>query len=246
LGLNEYILAGVFVGLLAVTFVLPSTRKRLFAKPVADWVLDGSSLFVQGTLIPWVQTAILYVAYVNVLPEYKGQLALPFWLAFGLNFVVLDYLYYWNHRLFHSTSFWPLHVVHHTMTDMDVLGTSRNTLWTSFFIVYVWVNSLMLFLLADPTPYLLSITLTACLDMWRHSKFYGSSSGLVHKVLGGVLITPLHHAVHHSDSETAGNYGANLNVWDRLHGSYRAADETPVKLGVQTDLSLVRKLVWPF
>ncbi|MEE2901339.1 MAG: sterol desaturase family protein [Myxococcota bacterium] len=213
---------------------------------MTDWILDGSSLFVQGTLIPWVQTAVLYVAYLNLMPSYKGQLTVPFWLAFALNFVVVDYLYYWNHRLFHRRPFWPLHMIHHTMTDMDVLGTSRNTLWTSFFIVYVWVNSLMLFLLADPAPYLLSITLTASLDMWRHSKLYGERLGVLHRVLSMVLITPLHHAVHHSDSETAGNYGANLSLWDRLHGTYRAADETPTKLGVSTHLSLVRKLVWPF
>jgi sterol desaturase/sphingolipid hydroxylase (fatty acid hydroxylase superfamily) len=246
LGLNEYILIGVFGALLLVTAVLPSTRKRLFHKPAADWLLDGSGLFVQGTLIPWIQTAVLYVAYVKFLPAYKGQLEIPAALAFGLNFVLVDYLYYWNHRVFHRAGFWPLHVVHHTMTDMDVLGTSRNTLWTSFLIVYVWVNSLLLFLLADPAPYVLSITATASLDMWRHSKFCTSSSGWLHRLLGSVLITPLHHAIHHSESETAGNYGANLNLWDRLHGTYRAADEVPVKLGVQTELSLARKLVWPF
>ena len=246
MGINEYILFGVFTVLLIVTVLLPSSRKRLLAKPMTDWILDSSSLFVQGTLIPWVQTAVLYITYLKLMPLYKGQLEVPFWLAFALNFVAVDYLYYWNHRLFHRSPFWPLHMIHHTMTDMDVLGTSRNTLWTSFFIVYVWINSLMLFLLADPAPYLLSITLTASLDMWRHSKLYNQRPGSLHRVLSMVLITPLHHAVHHSDSESAGNYGANLNLWDRLHGTYRAANETPIKLGVPTNLSLVRKLVWPF
>ena len=70
---------------------------------------------------------------------------------------------------FHAPAFWPLHHTHHSSPRMDVWVTSRNTLWTSLFILYLWVNGLLIYLTGHLEMVVWAATLTAALDLWRHS-----------------------------------------------------------------------------
>jgi sterol desaturase/sphingolipid hydroxylase (fatty acid hydroxylase superfamily) len=133
--------------------------------------------------------------------------------------------------LLHSRWFWPVHMVHHTSTEMNVLSTSRNTLWTSFLIVYLWVHALFIYLLQDPTWYIAGVSLTCALDLWR---------------LSVLLILPQDHAWHHATASDRANYGANFKLWDMIHRTYYKCENSPDSLGVKTDLNLIEKLVWPF
>jgi sterol desaturase/sphingolipid hydroxylase (fatty acid hydroxylase superfamily) len=129
---------------------------------------------------------------------------------------------------------------------MDVFVTSRNTLWTSFAIIYLWASSAFMFLLADATPYLIGAGLTAGLDLARHSPLDFSRFPRLERILGLVLILPRDHALHHADGLRFGNYGANIVWWDKLHGTYLGHELRVQKLGVDNDLSLARSLFWPF
>lgn len=155
-----------------------------------------------------------------------------------LNFVAVDYLYYWNHRLLHGP-LWRWHAAHHTPRSMDVLITSRNTLWTPALIVYVWANALFLYLLADSRPYLAAVAVSSLLDVWRHSGL-PSPGG----ILGRVLITPGDHAWHHSSRRHDKNFGANLKAWDRLHDTLHEPGRLPDSFGVPVG-DLLKKLVIP-
>ncbi len=231
--------------LMAVTLLDRQRRKRVIDKPAGDWVLDLTGLLVQGAVIPLLQLYVFVSALGYALPGLQGRLTLPGPVAFALSFVVVDYLFYWNHRLLHTNTLWPAHMVHHTMTDMDVLGTSRNTVWTSFLIVYVWINPLVIHALAEPTWYVAAVAATACLDLWRHSPVSTSVGSTLDRALSLVLITPRAHALHHSAADQRHNYGANLNLWDRLHGTYAPPVADPEALGVPSELSLTKKLLWP-
>lgn len=231
--------------LFALTLASKPRLRKLLDKSRGDWLLDVTGLLVQGALIPVLQIVGLYALYGMLVPQLKGVLQLPLVVAFALNFLAVDYLYYWNHRLLHRPGLWPIHIVHHTVTEMDVLGTSRNTLWSSFFILYVWVNSVVIFVLAEPTGYIIAASATACLDLWRHSAVQFRADSVFERGLRTVLITPRDHAQHHA-AEGLGNYGANLNVWDRMHGTYQPGPARTPALGVSTQLSLGRKLLWPF
>lgn len=244
----------VFAGLMGLTIAHPAGRSRLWTKSRGDWLLDGLGLFVQGVLIPLLQVTVVYWLVHFLLPQHQGCLYLPAIVAFFLSFVAIDYLYYWNHRWLHS-QLWPLHQVHHTLTVMDVLGTSRNTLWSSFFIIYLWLHALFLYLLHDPTAYLVGVSLTSALDLWRHSQF--RLDGLPYYWLSPWLILPQDHAQHHAresgSHNYSGNYGANLKLWDRLHGTYHSDegsedifDQTNGGLGYETNLTLCQKLIYPF
>jgi sterol desaturase/sphingolipid hydroxylase (fatty acid hydroxylase superfamily) len=244
--LTDAAIFATFWGLFAVTALDASRRTRLWAKSGADWVLDVTGLLVQGVGIPALQAGFVYVGLARIAPGWESCLLLPEGAGFLLAFVAVDYLYYWNHRALHSARLWPLHQVHHTMTDLDVLGTSRNTLWTSFFIVYLWVHPALLFLLEHRSGYALGVAATVALDLWRHSALGPHPGGLLDRVMAPVLILPRDHAWHHGPGAGLGNYGGNLKLWDRLHGTLHPANEPPSRLGIPVEFGLARKLLWPF
>src|ERR1044071_4331454 len=218
--------------LVALTFCLSSARASALRRNASDWTLDIAGLLVQGFVIPALEVSLVYGLLNIIAPRAKGSLEILWAFGFLLNFVVVDYLYYWNHRLLHSKMFWKIHAVHHTADRVDVFITSRNTLWTPLLIVYVWANGIFLFLLKDPVPFLLSASVTASLDLWRHTSFFTASSSWLHRAISLVIITPNEHIWHHSSDRADANFGANLSIWDLLHGTYQAAANLPESLGI--------------
>lgn len=219
--------------------------QRLRHKPKAEWILDVSGLIIQGVLIPALQIGLLSTTLHFLFPHVAHRLTLPPLFSFLFCVVVVDYAYYWNHRWLHTKG-WPLHQVHHTVTQLDVLGTSRNSLWSSFFILYLWIHALMLYLLQDQSGYLWGITLTAVLDLWRHSQLGPNPNSFLYFLLSPWLILPQDHAGHHGQQNHNCNFGANLKLWDRLHGTAQNTISLPAVLGIKTSLTLWQKLFYPF
>lgn len=244
MGLSTLVVFIPFAGLILATARTPQGRSAYARRRLPDWTIDASGLFVQGVAVPFLETAVLYLALTKIFPGLQGSLAIPATAAFLLNFVLVDYAYYWNHRLLHK-GLWRWHAVHHTAESLDVLVTSRNTLWSPLLIVYLWTNALFLFLLKDPSWYLASAALTAALDLWRHSPAVPSRPGTLYRLLSKILITPDDHAWHHSESRTDCNFGANLKLWDKLHGTDHAPGIAPEKLGIELDWTWTQKLLLP-
>ncbi len=241
-----FILAATFVTLAALTFAVKESRRAALARKAQDWTLDAAGLMVQGIIIPILQITFIYWLFSLLLPQMKGALAISPVPAFLLNFVGVDYLYYWNHRLLHGKKLWDTHAVHHTAEHLDLFITSRNTLWTSLLIVYVWANGFFIFLLQDPRPFILSASITASLDLWRHTSFFFTPNSFAHRAIAFLFITPNQHAWHHSANQSYKNFGANLSLWDRLHGTYYSPDFLPQQLGIPSKLNVMRKLFFPF
>ena len=235
-----------FCALLVMMYCREVEWDELRKKPGSSWLLDGVSLIMQGIVVPLMQTTFLYVLLAQWAPGIRGTLSLGPVASFLLNFVVVDYVYYWNHRLLHGRVLWRWHAVHHTAEKMDVFVTSRNTLWTHFLIVYVWVNALGVFLLKDPTHYILAASLTAMLDLWRHSEVMPKKAGHFYRLLSKALITPYEHAWHHDREKSNCNFGANLNWWDKIHGTYLAPDAYPERLGIELEWTFFQKFLFPF
>jgi sterol desaturase/sphingolipid hydroxylase (fatty acid hydroxylase superfamily) len=141
--------------LVALTFSLRRQRDSALERKRADWTLDIAGLLVQGAVIPALEIGAAYWLLLKIAPDAKSSLEISRPFAFLLNFAAVDYLYYWNHRLLHSKALWKAHAVHHTAERADVFISSRNTVWASLLIVYVWANGLFIFLLKDPAPFLL-------------------------------------------------------------------------------------------
>lgn len=214
-------------------------------RKISEWALDATGLVCQGVVIPVCQIVIVYQALNLLWPTLRGSINLNPYLAFLLNFVLIDYFYYWNHRLLHGKKMWQWHMVHHTASKMDVIVTSRNSLLSHFLILYVWINGTFIYLLADPTFFVLSASLTAAMDLWRHSSLLLSRQNAFCRMISSIFITPHEHAWHHSKENLGINYGANLCVWDKLHGTYFSPISLPDSMGIKLNQGLLGKLIAP-
>lgn len=214
--------------IVAIAFAVLLLLTGIAARSRGEWLIDGSGLVIQGAIA----TLFAFVAP-------RGRIDVPFAAQFAISFVVIDYAFYWNHRLLHG-AWWRWHAVHHTARRLDVVVTSRNTLWTPLLIVYVWTTAAAVLVLRDPRGWLVGVSMTAALDLWRHSSMAVPTRA--RRALSLAMITPHEHAWHHSTSRHDVNFGANLSIWDRMHGTYAAPDEAPGSLGVNLDGSAMRGL----
>jgi sterol desaturase/sphingolipid hydroxylase (fatty acid hydroxylase superfamily) len=219
--MSQLILFLTFCGLTIVGLLTEESRKATFSRTHAEWFFDLAGLFIQGILIPafpFIVVPLLTLFF----PSYQGKLDISAFLQFLMSFVLVDYLYYWNHRLLHKKQSWILHRLHHTSRHLDVFATSRNSFITSFLLLYVWVQVGAMFFLNDSTPFMAGLAFTFALDLWRHS-----GVNLPHRInqyLKYILILPGQHVLHHSISGRNRNFGANFSWWDLMHGTYSHLD----------------------
>ncbi len=236
--MNHAIVLASFCLLSIAAFCRADGAQRLLRRTGPEWIADLTGLTVQGLGVPLAQTTLVYFVLAHLAPGLRGSLTLSATTSFLLNFVGVDYLYYWNHRFLHER-FWPWHALHHSAKDLDVWVTSRNTLWTPLLIVYIWLNGLFVFLLSDPSFYLLGAAATAALDLWRHSGAWPGGWAMP------MLLTPREHAWHHSAERFNRNFGANFRLWDRIHGTHYDPGALPQRLGLEVPGGILRAVLLP-
>ena len=217
MGLNTILLFLTF-SILTLLILINKEKKQLtLSRSTDEWTVDIIGLLIQGVIIsafPFLVTPLL----AKVFPSLNGNVDLHPAIQFILSFALVDYVYYWNHRFFHGRRLWSIHRLHHSSRHLDLFATSRNSFITSFMFVYVWAQIAGMFFLSNSTSFMLGLAVTFALDLWRHS---GLTQPLfIRKVLGWALILPEQHVFHHSLTGRTKNFGANLNWWDKLHGTY--------------------------
>jgi sterol desaturase/sphingolipid hydroxylase (fatty acid hydroxylase superfamily) len=145
----------------------------------------------------------------------------PGWLAVLLAVVVLDFVVWVQHVLFHAVpALWRLHRVHHADLDYDLTTGAR------FHPIEIVLSMLIKFatIAALGPPVVAVILFEVILNgmaMFNHANVRLPLG--VDRVLRWFVVTPDMHRVHHSieDDETNSNFGFNLSWWDRLLGTYR-------------------------
>jgi sterol desaturase/sphingolipid hydroxylase (fatty acid hydroxylase superfamily) len=147
---------------------------------------------------------------------------LPYWLVVALSVMLLDFVIYLQHVMFHSVpTLWRLHMMHHADLDFDL--TTGIRFHPIEIIISMGIKFAAILLLGAPA---LAVVLFEILlngtAMFNHGNFY-IPLGL-DRLLRWFVVTPDMHRVHHSvfPSETNSNFGFNLPWWDRIMGTYRA------------------------
>jgi alkylglycerol monooxygenase len=137
--------------------------------------------------------------------------------------LVLDFTYYWWHRLSHEVNvLWAAHVVHHQSEDYNLAVALRQAWLTG---VTILPFELPLALLGVPVvPYAVGKAIVTLYQFWIHTELVRRCGPLE-----GVLNTPSHHRVHHAiDPEYLDrNYGGIFIVWDRLFGTFEPERRRP-------------------
>jgi sterol desaturase/sphingolipid hydroxylase (fatty acid hydroxylase superfamily) len=135
-----------------------------------------------------------------------------------------DFIYYWNHRLMHtSRCMWAIHVVHHSSERYNLSTALRQPVAEAFgaFAPY----SLLCLLGIQPRLIGTARGVNLLYQYWIHTETIGK--------LGSVestLNTPSHHRVHHGSNGRYldRNHGSILIIWDRLFGTFEPESEQVV------------------
>ncbi len=147
-------------------------------------------------------------------------------------FVLVDFCYYWSHRLSHEVNvLWAGHVVHHSSEEYNLAVALRQS---SLHGLFTWVFYLPLALAGvPPLMYVSCYSLNLLYQFWIHTR----AVGRLGRAAEWVLNTPSHHRVHHGRNPKYldRNHAGVLIVWDRAFGTFQAEEEAPV-YGITTPL----------
>jgi sterol desaturase/sphingolipid hydroxylase (fatty acid hydroxylase superfamily) len=257
---NEPIIRlGFFVGIfLAVALgELLAPRRNMTTSKASRWFANIGIVVINTALV----RLLFPVAAVGmaVIANQKGwglfnNLAIAQWVAVVLSVVILDFMIYLQHRLFHAVGFlWRLHMMHHADLDFDL------TTGTRFHPIEIIISMLikMTVVAIIGTPAVSVIIFEVLLNgtsMFNHSNLFVPVE--VDPLLRLFVVTPDMHRVHHSvfEFETNSNFGFNLPWWDRLMGTYTAQPklgQVGMTIGLHqfrepSNLTLPRMLTLPF
>ena len=139
-----------------------------------------------------------------------------------LSVVLLDFIIYLQHVLFHALpTFWRLHKVHHTDLDFDV--TTGLRFHPLEILLSMGIKMIAIALLGVPViaVIIFEVVLNAT-SMFNHGNV--SLPKTIDRFLRLFMVTPDMHRVHHSiiTHETDSNFGFNLPWWDYILGTYRS------------------------
>ena len=225
-------------------------RKPRWANNLAIFIVDALAVRL---LIP---TAAVGAA---VLASDRGwgllnAFALPGWLAAIAGFVLLDFVIYLQHVVFHHVPvLWRLHRMHHADLDIDVTTGVRFHPFEILLSMLIKITVVLAFGIPPSAVLIFEIALNAT-SMFNHSNV--ALPPPLERVVRWLVVTPQMHQVHHSivRTETDSNFGFNLPWWDRLFGTYRsapAAGEEGMTVGLPVfrdrgELRLDRLITQPF
>ena len=153
----------------------------------------------------------------------------PLWLQAVEALVLADFVFYWTHRLFHTTRLWPFHAVHHSSEDLDWLSSMRFHPVND--IVSRVAQAVPLVLLGfAPLAVVCVIPVVVVFIVVTHADVPWTWGPLKH-----ILVSPVYHHWHHSREPEARdkNFAGVLVLWDWLFGTrYMPAARRPAVYGV--------------
>jgi sterol desaturase/sphingolipid hydroxylase (fatty acid hydroxylase superfamily) len=177
---------------------------------------------------------------------------LPLWAELPVAFLLLDFTFYYWHRLNHRWSLlWRFHNVHHIDADLDVSTSIRFHFGEMALSAIFRVLQLGL-LGVSPATFLLFEVSFAMATMFHHSNWHLPFR--LESLLNRVFVTPRMHTIHHSivERETDSNFSTIFSWWDRLNVTFRAFEpQAKTVIGVpayqdRADQTLSAALLLPF
>jgi len=218
---------GIFTSLLVIMAVLESVfPRRIPGTKRASHCLNNLGLVAINSLLLRLLLPITALNLAALVQEKNwgllNQTNLSVYTEIIIGFVLLDFLIYWQHRMFHKVPvLWRLHRVHHADQDFDfTTGTRFHPLeiFLSMFVKFAGITVL-------GAPILSVLIFEIVLNgaaMFNHGNIM--ITGKIDRFLRLLIVTPDMHRVHHSvlATEYNTNFGFNLPWWDRIFSTYQA------------------------
>lgn len=229
---------GVF-GAMAL-WELAAPRRRLTMSRLLRWVNNLALVALNSVVL----RALFPAAAVGVAAFATRQgwglfnyFSVPVWMAMLASVVLLDFVIYLQHVMFHAVPLlWRLHRVHHADLDIDV--TTGTRFHPIEIVLSMLIKAAAILVLGPPVVavVIFEVVLNAT-SMFNHSNVCMPPA--LERVLRWLLVTPDMHRVHHSieEDETNSNFAFNLSVWDRIFDTYRdqpRAGHRDMTIGIST------------
>jgi sterol desaturase/sphingolipid hydroxylase (fatty acid hydroxylase superfamily) len=156
------------------------------------------------------------------------------WRVWIIGFFVVEFAYYWYHRLSHEVRWmWASHAVHHTPEEMTLLSAVRLG-WTNLISAGWLVYLPVMFMGFDPRMVIILLALDLRFQFFLHTEARVNLGPLE-----WILNTPAHHRVHHASNAPYidKNYGGALIIFDRMFGTFAAErEDEPLRYGLDHPL----------
>ncbi len=215
--------AGIFLAVALVELIVP--RRALTTSKKTRWFGNIGIVFINTFILRLLAPA--GAVGVSIWIGHQGwgvfnTIKWPFWLEVVLTVIVLDFVIYLQHVMFHAVPvLWRLHMMHHA--DMDYDLTTGTRFHPIEIIISLGIKAGAITILgAPPVGVIIFEILLNGTAMFNHGNFFIPLA--VDRPLRWLVVTPDMHRVHHSvfPFETNSNFGFNLPWWDRLCGTYRS------------------------
>lgn len=145
------------------------------------------------------------------------------WVYWVALFLLVDFTYYWAHRMSHEINlFWGGHVVHHQSEDYNLSVALRQS---SLQVIWTFGFSLPIaFLGFETLDFALISALNTLYQFWIHTETINKMGWFEF-----VFNTPSHHRVHHGRNPKYidKNHAGTLIIWDKMFGTFQQEEERP-------------------
>ncbi|MDQ7784059.1 MAG: sterol desaturase family protein [Desulfomonilaceae bacterium] len=218
---------GFFLGIFAVVAVAEAAapRRALAVSKAGRWFANMSIVVINTVLVRLIVPAgaVGMAAWVS----HRGwgllnNVDMPYWLAVVISVIVLDFVIYMQHVMFHAVpTLWRFHMMHHADLDFDV--TTGTRFHPVEILLSMGIKAAAIAVLGPPVLGVVAFEiLLNGTAMFNHGNLKLPLA--LDRVLRLFVVTPDMHRVHHSvfPTEANSNFGFNLPWWDRTMGTYRA------------------------
>tara|TARA_B100000809_G_scaffold251167_1_gene284377 strand:- start:690 stop:1523 length:834 start_codon:yes stop_codon:yes gene_type:complete len=223
-----YVVALPIILLMIFVEVLVANAKNISAYKTNDSL--GTLGLLTGNILMAVSIKGFTLAFHLFLYEFRVfdlVSLIPIWFLWLMTFVLIDFIFYFYHRISHRSRFlWAIHMSHHSSEEMNFAVAYRQA-WLGpiskipFFMILPLIG-------LDPTMIAVAGVLSTLWGIVGHTQ-------IINKLgpFEWIFNTPSHHRVHHGSNAQYidRNYGNLLIIWDRFFGTFEPENE-PVKYGL--------------
>lgn len=222
----------VLLPLLIILLSSPEVRRALRGKGSIKQTMSNAGV---GLLFLFSQVflrGILVAAFAAVAALVPWKLPHSAW-ALVLGFVLIDLVYYIQHRLEHQVPvLWAIHSVHHQSHDYNLSVSFRVGFFTSF--STLMFHSVLALAGVSASMYAVLVTVHGVLLFGLHARTRFTFGP------GRFLNAPVFHRVHHGAQAQYidKNFGGVFLLFDRLFGTFAPFTEEPTYGVVGEDVSM--------
>ena len=196
--------------------------------------------FIAGGVIEW-----LHFTMPGFLPELLKKK--PVWLQTLVLLLVLDFIFYVNHRLKHRWPYWwRLHETHHSSDSLDFLSAARFHVLEKIIDRMIYILPIAVFDVSM-TTLVIWASVDAFFGMFSHSNLRWRMGPLKY-----IFMCPEMHRWHHVKDarQSRCNFGNNFSIFDWIFGTAYISDKEPADFGIRDTAypkdSLVKQFFYAF